>query len=277
MDLLPFAAATDWTTPFLCFAGVMVLAGFTQSFLGFGYAIVALSLLPFFFEIHHANVLISFAIVIPMVWLTWLYRGDSDKKAIMSCIWGIALGLPLGIGLFSYLNADWLVRGTGLLIFLIALDGFRSRKEEEPDKGKRPYYWATIAGSAGGFLAGAVGIPGPPIVAYSLRQPWTPTQYRAFNFSVFITLTIYKAVLLGVTGWLTWEVGLWSISVTPLIFIGMGLGILAARKVDAGQFRKLTFLILALTALMMLYRGSPDPEPNPTESIAPQATEATTQ
>ena len=92
---------------------VVFVSAFIQGIIGFGYAIVAMAVLPLVLNFREANLLVAFSIVLPVMWIFWDYRKQSDLKLLLGAILGSLVGLPLGLLTFTLIDLDYLVRGTG--------------------------------------------------------------------------------------------------------------------------------------------------------------------
>jgi len=240
---------------FLVLALVIAGAGFVQSSLGFGYAVVALSILPFFVDVRFANLVVSLSVLVPLAAAVWTYRTGLDWRLLAWCLSGALLGLPIGLLVFVTLDADWLVRGTGLVILLIVLDSFRQQGEPSP----RPIspLWTVAAGAASGMLVGAVGMGGPPVVAYAARQAWSAVRFKAFLISFLLILAGLRACSLAATGWIDGRVLWYSLAVVPFGLAGGHLGTLASRRIDGLRIRRTAMVLLLFLSAGMILRGHP--------------------
>ena len=63
-------------------AVVIVGSGFVQSSMGFGYAVVALAILPFFVDVRLANIVVSLSILVPLTSAVWTYRRGLDWRVL---------------------------------------------------------------------------------------------------------------------------------------------------------------------------------------------------
>lgn len=233
-------------------------SAFIQGIIGFGYAIVAMAVLPLLLNFREANLLVAYTIVLPVIWTFWAYRRESDLKLLAGAIVGSLIGLPLGLLTFTLIDLDYLVRGTGLVILLIVIDGF-FQKPVHVDEGpqKASSVWSTFAGFCSGFLAGSTSIAGPPIVIYAIRQPWTQAQYKGFIFGFFIMISISRAVGLALMGFATPPVLVTSAIIVPFVFLGMKLGLMLGPKINPVLFKRCLLSLLAISALYMLIQGKP--------------------
>ena len=69
-----------------------------------------------------ANIVISLSILAPLAFGTWTYRNMLDRRMLLFCMAGAAVGLPIGLAVFVYVDVTWLMQGTGAAILLMAVD-----------------------------------------------------------------------------------------------------------------------------------------------------------
>ncbi len=234
-------------------------AGFVQSAMGFGFAVTALAVMSFFVDIHQANLIVSISSIAPMAFAFFHYRQNVEWIDLIGALAGAALALPLGLVVFKILPGDYLVRGTGVIILLLTLDGLRQRGDPSPVRTRATTMWSCAAGAVSGFLSGAVSIGGPPVAAYVVRQPWSPARMKGFLVGFMIALALYKVAGLVVARLLTWEdVVLPSLIVAPISCVGTWIGVLASRRLNARRFRQIALIMLALISVNMIVRGNPN-------------------
>ncbi len=260
-----------WVFIWVLFALIITGSGFVQSAMGFGFGIVALAFLPYFMDVRMANIVISLSVLAPLAAGTWTYRSMLDWRMLLYCMAGATAGLPIGLAVFVYVDASWLVRGTGAAILLMAVHGLVMGKGQVISTASGR--WSAIAGAASGFLAGAVGIGGPPIVAYAVRQPWSPSQFKAFVISFLLTLALLKNVSLAVAGLINSRILLLAAIAVPFGYLGSQLGISASRKINSDHFRRMTLVLLAFASFGMIVCGSPSHQLSSAQSSSLQLTQ----
>lgn len=238
---------------------IIFIAALIQGIIGFGYALVAMATLPMVINFREANLLVAFSIVLPVIWIFWVFRRHSNLQILRGAIIGSLIGLPLGMLVFTIVDIDLLVRGTGLVILIISIDGFFQRPSTKEKQGQQntATLWSTFAGFCSGFLAGTTSIAGPPIVIYAVRQPWTPDQYKGFIFGFFIMISISRAIGLSLMGLATPEVMLTTAVIIPVVILGMKLGTIIGPKINPVLFKRCLLSLLAVFSLYMLIMGSP--------------------
>ncbi len=240
----------------LAFAFSIFLSSFVQSAMGFGYALVALSALSFSFGVKEANLIVSFSAFVPIAFAAWMNRQELDRKLFGICVLFSALLLPVGLYVFHAIPADWLTRGTGLIIFILAVDGLREQKNSEGNL-VRNRFWAAIAGAASGFMTGAVTIGGPPVILFAAKQNWSARQFKAFVTLFLLMLTILKGAGIILASLITKKIAILAFASIPFGLLGGWLGDRLTRHIDPDQFRKIALILLICMSLIMVVRGSP--------------------
>ena len=104
---------------------IALVAGFLHSAIGFGFGIVAISLLPFVIDARSAHVVVSISSVPMLIMAAWTYREGIEKRSLALALLGAAIFLPLGLRLFESVSLDLLVRGTGLGILVMVILSLR--------------------------------------------------------------------------------------------------------------------------------------------------------
>ncbi len=240
----------------LAFAFAIFISSLVQSAMGFGYALVALSALSFSFGVKDANLIVSFSAFVPIAFAAWMNRQELDRKLFVICVLFSAMLLPVGLYVFHAISADWLTRGTGLIIFILAVDGLREQKDQQ---GSMVWnrIWAAVAGAASGFMTGAVTIGGPPVILFAAKQDWSAKQFKAFVTLFLLMLTLLKGAGIVLASLLTKQIAILAVASIPFGLLGGWLGDRLTRHIDPDQFRKIALILLVGMSLVMVVRGSP--------------------
>lgn len=235
------------------FGAVALVSAAIQRLLGFGFALVALSVLPYMMDVREANIITSLAAVPPLVIIFLTHRHGIHRRALHAVLIGAVAGLVPGLFLFSAVDGSWLTRGTGAVVLLITIDMLRGRLPD-PD-GQPSLAWGVFSGAVSGILAGAVGVPGPPVVAYGARQPWSPPEFRAFTAGFFLVLATVKSIALLLTGFIDGHVLTATGISLPFVVAGYALGTAVSDRIDPARFRRYVLIALMISAAGMLIRG----------------------
>lgn len=236
---------------------IALLAGFVHSAIGFGFGIVAVTLLPLFVEVRQSHVVISTASFPVLMMAVWAYREGADWSALWKALLGAAFFMPLGLMAFEWVSPDLLIRGTGIAILGMVGISFHNRRKAQLDKEAKSGGGSSFfAGALGGFLAGAVTIAGPPVAAYALSQPWDQARFKAFLNQFLLAVSLYKVVGLVVRGFVDQETLMQSAALAPMAIIGIQLGAIFSRKLSTRRFQYFVAIALVLVALYFVVRGA---------------------
>jgi uncharacterized membrane protein YfcA len=236
----------------LALAAVVIAAAFfVLGLAGFGNGLVALAFLPLVMSPVTAIVLLTVYTVLATIVIFIPLRRDFDPTGMPALLLGTALGTPLGVWVLATLPASTLTRLIGLvLLAVVALEWLRVYPERLPGGG-----WALGAGVASGALGAAVGTPGPPVILYMASQGWSPRTIKA-NLQAFF-LVNQAAITIGYwwAGLLTAEV--WRYAALFLLPTAIGLlaGMALFARVDQARFRRIVFVILFASGVVLLVRG----------------------
>lgn len=182
----------------------LALGALVQSAIGFGMGIVAIPLLvsggaplPIAMSLLMPNVLIQTMV---SCWRLREHLPWSESWQVV--IWRL-VSLPLGVFLLKIASAQGqsatrFLLGIGLIGLLLAPGetGKDQASRKSPGLG-----WTCAAGLASGLLMGLIGMGGPPLMAWVMRQDWPPQRQRAFLWLSFLL------ALPAQIGWMAWQFG----------------------------------------------------------------------
>jgi hypothetical protein len=235
--------------------GIALLAGFIHSSIGFGFGIVAITLMPLVTEVRQSHVIISVASFPVLIMATWAFRRGADPVSLWQALAGAAIALPLGLVAFEWVSPVWLIRGTGLAILAMVWMSFRNRRraaQESEGAGGSAY----LAGAFGGFLAGAVSIAGPPVAAYALAQSWTQARFKAFVNQFLLAVSLYKIIGLAIRGFIDREVLLQATLLAPLAIVGIQVGAVFSGRLSTRWFQLAVAVALVFIALHFIFTAA---------------------
>lgn len=232
-------------------AGIVFIAAFVRSALGFGDAVIAMPLLAMIIGLKTATPLVAFmGPTISIIILARSWRGG-DMKSAARLIVASLLGIPLGIYGLARLPEEPPKIALGILILLygvfgLARPGARIRNE----KAWLPW----LVGWTAGVLGGATNTNGPPVVAYGMLRGWPPERFRATLQGYFLPTGLMILAGHGIAGMWTGEVFRFYLYSLPAIVIGVVLGGLVNRKLTHDLFAKFVYGFLAAMGAVLLVR-----------------------
>lgn len=231
---------------------VLFISSILQTVSNFGFGIFAMAILPFFISFKSANVIVSILVCIPLFYGVWNVRHNFNIKMILPTIPGLILGLPIGIYFLVIMNEIILINITGIVILTVSLYIiFRN--------GRTIYLfqhgvWASIAAFISGFLSGIANISGPPMMIYSLFQPWDKNKIKAFTQLFFMFVYIFKLIGLLISGLITKEICFSALIVSPVVVLGSWAGTRIFEAINQEKLRKIICYVLVIMGTMLLIR-----------------------
>lgn len=218
---------------------------------GFGIGLVSLAFLPYVMSPANAIVLMTLYAAVLALAIFVPVRRDFTPGRVGDLVLGTVAGTPLGVWALASFPASLLNRLIGLMLLVAVGLEWRGRYPEKLE-GRR---WGLGAGVLAGAIGGAVGTPGPPVVLYSATQGWSPRAIKA-NLQAFFVVN--QAVILAGYWWaglLTREVWrLAALYAVPAI-AGVAAGMALFDRIDPVRFRRIVFVLLFVSGLVLLVRG----------------------
>ncbi len=235
----------------LLVAGVLFVAAFIRSALGFGDAVVAMPLLAMAIGLRTATPLVAF--VGPTISLLILARNwrRIEVKAAGRLIPATLLGIPFGVYGLARLPEAPLKTALGFIILAYGLFGL-ARPGTRIKRERAWFPW--LVGWSAGILGGAYNTNGPPVVAYGMLRGWPPESFRATLQGYFLPTGLAILAGHGFAGLWTGAVLRSYLLALPAIVLGVILGGRLHRKLTHAIFVKLVYASLALMGVVMLLR-----------------------
>ena len=235
---------TIWVS-YLFVCGVVAMAALLQSVAGFGFNLIAVSLL---------TLVLSPREVVPAMIVAWTPLGLAltarGRRNVtvprVACLLAGALpGLLVGTWLLAAADPLIMKRFIGAIavISVVLLVSSRGR----PFRRERP--WIVAAGAVSGVLGGSTAMSGPPVVLLGLNQAWEPAHFRADLIGYFTALHLIMVGLLFWRGLLTPNNLTLAGASVPGLVLGYMVGVRVAFRVSPRHFRRLVIAILCVAGV----------------------------
>lgn len=244
-EALARAFATDglW---FLAFGAF--LAGIVRGFTGFGTAMVYLPVAAQVLSPFEAlTTLLIKDLTGPLIHVPRALR-DGDPGDVARLGLGALVGLPFGVWVLSQVPPEvfrWGISLVALTMLALLIGGVRYR-----GRLTRPLIFTT--GAAGGFLAGSVGLPGPPIILLYMASTLPVTAIRANSMLYLILADILLLAVLWWNGYLVVTALMLGVLMILPYTLGNWVGALLFRPGAERYYRGAAYLIIAGSALLGL-------------------------
>ena len=216
--------------------GITFFAAFVNGALGYGFSSLTVPVALLF----HASRILNPALVLIEVFINLyvLFINRGSVRAVWRRVYPIVIGLLPGVALGSYVLASihpgWLKFATyALLLPLILIQAAGVRRPIQSEK-----LLGLPFGAGLGFLYSVTTISGPPLAVLFNNQGLVKQDFRA-------GLALIRVAESLLTAFAYWQLGLFvtqSIElvwmVVPGVLVGIPLGAVAIRRLDAETFRR---------------------------------------
>lgn len=222
-----------------------LVAGLVRGFSGFGTAMVYLpiagQILPPFEAL---TTLMIMDLVGPLPNMPRAIR-ISDKRDIMRLSLGALVAVPLGVLVLGLIEPEVFRYGVSLVAIILLgllISGFRYQGKLRP----RMIFGT---GAIGGFLAGSVGLPGPPVIMLYMASSHPIAVIRA-NIMVYLMLCdLVMIAVLHMNGFLVFTaLALGAVLALPYL-LGNVLGGWLFQPRYVRSYRVVAYIIIATSAL----------------------------
>jgi len=229
----------------------ITLSSFVQSVTGFGFGLVAMSLLPLFLGFNSAYCVL----IIPNLAVCTMNFAVNCRhfrwRQGLGLLIGSCLAVPLGFYLMINMKSEWLMRGLGLLICVFSSSELLMANRRPL---RVPENLGLPLGLASGSLSGAFNMGGPPAIAYVYSQSWTKEHTVALLQVVFGTSSIIRLFLMQGTGMITAELLRTSLFAIVPLLLAILTGNRLLRKLQHQHLRLVVFVFLLVIGVKYLFK-----------------------
>lgn len=236
-------------------SGVAILiTGITKSGLGGAMGGLAVPLMTMWISPRDAA-----AVMLPILILTDFmgiraWRGKASMADLRLLVPAAVLGIVLGTLAFGVMS-DRLVKGTiGFIAVASSLDRLLRHGGKPGAAGQAPApRWARLAGVASGVTSTLAHAGGPPMVAYLLGRGLPRQTFVATTAYYFAIINLAKLPFYLGLGLFTRENLLTALLLSPLVPVGVWLGVRVLRRVPERPFYLFATSALGLSGVQLLW------------------------
>ncbi|MEM1384116.1 MAG: sulfite exporter TauE/SafE family protein [Pseudomonadota bacterium] len=248
--ILGVSIALDlWTAAALA---AVLLGGFVRGLVGFGSALAMVPVLALVFG-PRAAVAMHAIIEIPVI-LSLLPTAvrDAERRTVAPMLLALLLTTPVGALVLSQTDPGWMRVAISVVVLLMVLI-LSLQGRFNLFVGRIGTYGA---GGIGGFVQGATGLGGPPVVAALLARGDLAATARGNVITVMSSMIALTVLLFAAYGLVTREVLVLGTLAAPFCLLGSLLGARAFRLLKSGLFRPIVLAVLSVSALASLFAGA---------------------
>jgi uncharacterized membrane protein YfcA len=231
--------------------GGLVCAALIRAFTGFGFALAAMPLLSLFVAPTEAVVITAaLTLAVNLISLPKFW-GDAPIRPLLPLVAFSIVGTALGsrlLGEFSVAQFQLWV-GAGVFAACLMLT-FYHPKPRNPWPGV-----GAVTGIISGLMNGAMAIPGPPVIIYTMATQGDPAKSRALLMSFFMMSALIALSAFGFAGYLTART-LWLFVLSmPAMLLGDLLGHALFARYGTALYRRLALCLLYAVAVGIALRA----------------------
>ncbi|MEM8703853.1 MAG: sulfite exporter TauE/SafE family protein [Pseudomonadota bacterium] len=236
---------------YLVSAAVIFLTGLSKSGFGGGLGVVSVPALSVFVEPQFAVAVLMPILIGIDVLVVWRYRHDWRQDVVYAMVPGALFGLALGLVTFQWMNADLIRLIVGLLaLAFVAQHVFARTRQVVSGADRRSGAFAFAALS--GFASYVAHAGGPPVKGFLLRQQMDKSVFVGTNTMFFFSMNALKTVSYTLSGLLTFDSLMVSLSVSPVLLLGVAAGTCLHKHVNQRLFTALVYGFLTLAGVKLL-------------------------
>ena len=184
------------------------------------------------------------------------YWGKWHRPSVTGVLTGTVPGVALGAWLFLVVDAGVfrILIGAVCLAFVAYQFARAAGLLNIPViPFSAPLAWMT--GAAAAFTSFVSHAGGPVLAVFLLSQGLGKTTYQATTVIVFWIVNIMKFAAYGFIGVFTWETLLAGLILAPVALLGTWLGVKAHYWIPERAFFALTYVILVVTGMRLIWVG----------------------
>ena len=242
---------------FFAIAGPAVLfAGISKGGFGSGAAFASASVLALVVDPG-----LALGVMLPLLMLIDVaslkpYWGRWHLREALLIIAGALPGVALGAALYRVASPDLLRLLIGLVsVGFVAWQISVKRGWLRIGARQMPDGAGIIAGIAVGFTSFVSHAGGPPAAVFLLSRGLSKTGYQATSVLIFWAVNIAKFIPYAFLGMFTLETAQANLVLAPFALIGAWLGVRAHQIVPERAFFSLTYVLLTVTGIKLIWDG----------------------
>jgi len=239
------------------FLGFLVLlisigAGFVQRVSGFGLGIFAMIFLPHVMPTHTAAATLSSIMSCATTTSNSIrYRKDIQYKTALPMIGAALITIPIAVYFSGKVSDDLfkVLLGAVLIVLSLYFLFVNQRIRMKPTAAN-----GAIAGGLGGTLGGLFSTGGPPVVLYLTNALEDKNAYFATIQFYFCFTNLYATGTRFLGGMVTTAVLIYSTVGIVGSLMGDLIGKLVFDKLDGGKLKRVIYVGMILSGLLMVFR-----------------------
>jgi uncharacterized membrane protein YfcA len=232
-------------------SSVLFAAGFLAGLAGFGAALLSVPMLGLFLDIKAVVPITGLVTLAAHAFVLFQLWEHFEFKKVRPLIFCAIPGIYIGLLVLKFASKEIIQAILGATLVVYSLYNVLDKSKDRKRKKNSPYLFSLLSG----FLGGAIGTSGPPIIVYAYRQNWSKDLIKVTIQAYFILSGLLVLIGQVLTGLITATVIRIFLASLPALVLGTYLGSILYARSREEDYRKLVLSILAFLGLLMLYRA----------------------
>jgi len=227
---------------------------FVQGFSGFGVGIFCMAVLSLFLEFADVDQIVFFVAAFCIWTVFYRLRRSVPWRRVPWVLLGLAVGVPIGVGLRPLIPEALGKQVLGTIIALLSIVRLAQTRNEVAHVEAPPGPVESVPGFLGGILGGWGNMSGPPLI-YWAHHRLAPTGARAILAAVFAAVTFAKLVSLTAYGY--WRpAALAGLCAGPAALAGAWVGDRVAHRTNPRIFARIIWLLFLALGILLVATAS---------------------
>lgn len=233
----------------------VILMGFGKGAFGGGMGVLGVPVLALFLPPQQVAAILLPLLCAMDLFGIWGYRKTWDKKTMVILAPSMLFGIVIGALTFKYLDANIIRFAIGFIAVSFCLDRWLHRNQNGKPKrinALKGGFWGTLAGISS-FVAHS---GGPPLSVYLLPLKLEKSVYVGTSIMLFTMANYTKLLPYAFLGLFTRENLITSLTLSPLVPLGVFIGIFVHNKIPREKFFFMVYAILLIIGGKLMYDGA---------------------
>lgn len=240
---------------YLVAASAVLLTGLSKSGFGGGLGVMSVPLMSLFISPQLAVGVLMPVILAMDILIVWHYRHRWNRAVVTTMLPGALFGLCLGAVMFDAMDADLIRLFIGVLaLYFVTEHVLRHRRAAAGADFRPPQIFAI--GTVSGFASFIAHAGGPPVKGFLLSRQMEKSIFVGTNTMFFFSMNALKTVAYTVMGQMSAESLSISLTIAPMLFVGIWLGTRLHGLIDQRLFTHIVYGFLALAGTKLLWDGT---------------------
>jgi hypothetical protein len=234
-------------------AAINFLAAFLQAVSGFGYAMVAMTLMPFVLPMRYCSAISAATVVAIGIQMVIILRKNIELKVVALPI--ISAFFTINLGIFLLMTFEDSILKLILAGLIFFLTGFFFYCQKNRIELKKTTFNSVFFGLLTGITTGMYNIVGPFFLVYYMNITNDTLTFKASMEFSFLMAGLYSSVrhiMVGNISSITLPFILASICAS---LIAGTVGIRIFKRIDRNKITMMIYILLPLLAIMLLIKN----------------------